>query len=243
MDFGLYECYQGLKSRSDMLDLIGNNLANLNTTGFKADQSFFHMVRQSVLGGSGDQAECVLPGSFTDFQDGSLSPTSSPLDLALEGKGFFCVKTPSGLAYTRNGSFHLDAEGYLLTGDGYRVQGVDGDILLDRAGTVQVDKLGNIQVDQVSMGILKIVDFADYSRLEKTGNSMFRPVVPEMTEQAADRFTLLQGYRENANLNPASAMTAMVGVLRQFEMLQKAMNSLVNDLDKKVIEQVGRVKP
>lgn len=246
MELSLYECCQGMKTQSQTLEAISNNMANAQTSGFKADIPFFTLVKNAIAGGAETQASTIVPDSATDFQQGLLKNSANPLDLALEGKGFFCVKTPTGLAYTRNGNFQIDGQGYLVTGEGYRVQGVETptktrDIRLDR-GNNQIDQMGNVLSDGASVGVLKIADFNDYSKLEKLGGSLFRPFGGGVKEIPAESWVVRQGFIENSNFSPTSAMVEIILVIRRFEMLNKAMNVVMNEVEKKSIDQVGRSK-
>lgn len=238
MDVTFYQCYQGLKTQNHNLEVASNNLSNINTVGFKAEQPFFSLVRSAAAEPTSPATGHIVPNSFTSFAQGSFAQSSNPLDLALDGKGFFCVKTPTGLAYTRNGNFKLGPDGYLVTQDGYRVQGIRGDIRLD-SGDVQVDRMGNIQVSGASSAVLKIVDFADYNQLEKVGETLFRPSALPAKEVPANSWALHQGAIESSNVNATDVMVNLVALIRRFEMIQKAMN-MVSSIDSRVIEQVGR---
>ena len=242
MNVSLYDCYQGLKAQMDRLEVVSNNLANLDTPGFKADKSFISLFQQAVKGSGADTHNYLMASSYTDFETGVLTQTENPLDLAVEGKGFFTVKTPTGLAYTRNGSFRLSSEGYLVTQDGNRVQGTSGDIQIPSQGDVTIDQMGNISAGGVPVGTLKIVDFTDYSGLEKTGASLFRIANPTTKETPPTEFTIRQGYRENSNVKATETMVDVITILRRFEMLQKALQSMRNDIDRKVVDQVGTVR-
>src|ERR1700692_2082145 len=112
----------GLRSRMEALDILSNNLANSNTGGFKGDREFYSLYKgeQSIpVNGQQTTALPVIHKAWTDFQQGVLTPTDNPLDVALSGKGFFTVEGPSGPLYTRNGSFKLSTTGVLTNMDGY----------------------------------------------------------------------------------------------------------------------------
>ena len=111
----------------EALDILSNNLANANTGGYKVDREFYSLYQgEQTTAADGQQATTlpVIQKAWTDFQQGLLTPTGNPLDLALEGKGFFTVEGPSGPLYTRNGAFKLSTTGVLTTMDGYPVRGV-----------------------------------------------------------------------------------------------------------------------
>ncbi len=239
MDVSLYECFQGLRVQQQSLEVLSNNLSNMNTAGFKAETPFFKLLQNTLAGKS---ASYIESSAKTNFDQGVLEITENSLDLAIEGKGFFCVKTPTGLAYTRDGAFQLDKQGYLVNQNGFRVQGVGGDIQMEQ-GQVEVDRMGNITSSKVSVGVLKVVDFSDYSGVEKVGDNLFRPMDGKTKVVDGANWEIRQGFQEGSNVSPASSMVEMISILRRFEMLQKAMSNLMNEVDRRAVEQVGRAKP
>ena len=239
MDVSLYECYQGMRVQQQSLEVLGNNLSNMNTAGFKAETPFFKLLQNTLAGKS---ASYIESSARTNYDQGVLEITENPLDLAIEGKGFFCVKTPTGLAYTRDGTFKLDKQGYLVNQSGFRVQGAGGDIQMEQ-GQVEVDRMGNVTSSKVSVGVLKIVDFSDYSGVEKVGDNLFRPMDGKTKVVDGTNWEIRQGFKEVSNVSPASSMVEMISILRRFEMLQKAMSNLMNEVDRRSIDQVGRARP
>ena len=129
MDSGLYSSYSGVKALAEMLEVLSNNLANVNTTGFKSDETFFrvynHALSESTMQPL-DKAindSSVIQGTTVNFQPGPSTTTGRDLDVALEGQGFFAVETPNGVRYTRNGNFNVNAQGRLVTSEGFAVIG------------------------------------------------------------------------------------------------------------------------
>lgn len=241
MSVEFYLCYQGMKTQAEQLDVLGHNLANLNTAGFKAAGTFNELLRGAV-GPFGGPAGYIVGEGFTAHGQGALTASDNPLDLALEGPGFFVVQTPTGQAYTRNGGFTLDPDGFLVTREGYRVQGVAGDIRLEGDGRVDIDHLGNVSVAGFAAATLRLVDFPDYRALEKLGNSCFRPTGGVEPTRAGPNCTLRQGAIERSNVEPAAAMVELVTINRRFGMLQRAMMTLRNDIDKRLIDRVGSAR-
>lgn len=245
MNSGLYTAYTGMKARSDMLEVIANNLANASTTAYKSDESFLRVFNRAVNEspqGPLDQSindSAVVQGCAVNFTTGTLKVTQNDLDVALEGQGFLAVQTPGGVKYTRNGNLHLNGKGQLITMDGYPVLGQKKEITLP-PGKISFSKEGDIQVDGIRIDRLKVVTFKDLRQLEKMGSSLFGPSNPEVKEEAATGCVVRQGMLEQSNVNPVLQMSLMLNILRQFESMQKAMNLVMNTLNDRSINQVGR---
>ncbi|MGH9645906.1 MAG: flagellar basal-body rod protein FlgF [Bryobacteraceae bacterium] len=239
----------GLRSRMEALDILSNNLANANTGGYKGDREFYSLYQgEQTTPAEGQQATTlpVIQKAWTDFQQGMLTPTDNPLDLALQGKGFFTVDGPSGPLYTRNGSFKLSATGVLTTLDGYQVRGVSPPnqppkkIQTVSQGPIQITADGTVQQDGQPLGQIQVVDFASSSVLDKVGNSYYRVLDPKAKPAAAKDVTVNQGKVENSNVAPAESAVRLVDLMRQYEMLQKAV-SVSAEMNKEAIDQVARV--
>jgi flagellar basal body rod protein FlgG len=228
----------------EALDLVANNLANSATSGFKLDREFYSLFSagdgSSIAGDSGTKLP-VIQKQWTDFTQGALQPTGSPLDLALSGKGFFVVNGPSGPLYTRGGTFQLSSAGSLTTADGYPVQITGGQILqTTSAAPLEIAPDGSVTQDGEALGQLNVVDFQDRSILQKVGNSYFGVTDEKVKTVAAADATVAQGKVESSNVAAPESAVRLVGLMRQFEMLQKAI-SITTDMDKKALEEVARV--
>ena len=234
----------GLRARMESLDMLANNLANAGTTGYKNDVEFYTLFtsESADAGALGvPSTEPMVDRHWTDFSQGLLQPTHNSLDLALSGKGFFTVTGPSSPLYTRNGNFQVSAQGDLVTAEGYPLTEVAGGKLqLDPALPVQVAEDGTVQQGGQAVGQLTIVEFADRTPLLKQGNNYFRNVNPEVKPQAAPDTTVRQGTLEGSNVKAPESAIHLIGIMRQFEMLQKAIN-LAGDMNKQAIEQVAHV--
>jgi flagellar basal-body rod protein FlgF len=239
----------GLRSRMEALDILSNNLANSNTGGYKGDREFYSLYQgEQTVAANGQQATTlpVIQKAWTDFQQGLLTPTDNPLDLALSGKGFFAVDGPSGSLYTRNGSFKLSTTGVLTTMDGYPVRGVAPPnqpakkIQTVSQGPIQITADGTVQQDGQALGQIQVVDFANRNVLDKMGNSYFRVTDPKVKATPAKDVTVNQGKVENSNVAPAESAVRLVDLMRQYEMLQKAV-SVSAEMNKQAIDQVARV--
>jgi flagellar basal-body rod protein FlgF len=234
----------GLESRMQALDLVANNLANSTTGGFKLDREFYSLFTAADSEGSGENPATRLPlieKQWTDFSQGVLTPTGSALDLALSGKGFFAVNGPSGPLYTRNGSFQLSPTGQLTTSDGYTVRDSGGQPIQTQSQVpIEVKADGSVTQSGKSIGQLAVVDFPDSSVLQKRGTSYFSVGDPKVQPVPVTETSVQQGKVENSNVAPAESAVRLVGLMRQFEMLQKAI-SITTDMNKQTLTEVARV--
>lgn len=223
--------------------MLANNLANSTTGGYKLDREFYSLFGADD-DSDGEVSTTKLPvvqKQWTDFSQGTLQPTGNSLDLALSGKGFFMVNGPSGPLYTRNGSFQLTPDGVLTTSEGYTVRGVDGNVIQTQSqNPLQIVPDGTILQDGDTIGQLNVVDFQDRWALEKRGNSYYTNTSPTLKPVAAPDAVVEQGKIENSNVAPAESAVRLVGIMRQFEMLQKAI-SVTSDMNKKALDDVSRV--
>ena len=167
----------GMRSRLESLDMLANNLANTSAPGFKADREFYNLyVSDDAAGGNGQTAVTapVIEKRWTDFSQGSLTPTSNPLDLAITGQGFFAVTSPTGTLFTRDGSFRLSPQGQLQTQEGYAVRDPLGNpIVLDPAKSTDISTDGTLLQDGVEVGKVNLVDFSNPQSLTKQGQNYF----------------------------------------------------------------------
>jgi flagellar basal body rod protein FlgG len=230
----------GLRSRMESLDLLANNLANASTNGYKLDREFYGLYSsEEVAPGSATPVLPTIERHWTDFSQGTLLPTGNSLDLSLSGKGFFSVDGPAGALYTRNGRLHLSTQGRLITAEGYPVRTVNTrPLIADPAVPIEITADGSVLQAGETLGRLHIVDFPDNS-LTKQGNSYFRTVNPNITPVKSEA-EVMQGKIETSNVTVPEAAIRLVSVMRQFEILQKAM-TLAGDMGRKVVDEVARV--
>ncbi len=245
MNSGLYTAYTGLKAQSEALDVLANNLANANTTGFKEENTFISVLEES-LDQTGKAATLesainrpVQIGKSLNTAGSSFTFTNRDLDVALEGNGFLAVNAPQGVRYTRNGSLHLNAKSVLTTTDGSPVLGVTGKPITLGPGKIQINSDGEVLLENSRVDRLKIVTFDKLSTLEKEGNSLFR-VKGDQASERPSTATVKSGYLETSNVNPVSSLVRMVEIMRQFESIQKSMSLLMNDINSKAIEKLGK---
>lgn len=258
MNSGMYSALSGNVSAMKRLDIIASNLANAATTGFKQDRLAF----ESVLAGSqnppavptGQTADPVLLQErlLTDYSSGALVQTGNTLDMALQGEGFFVVRTPDGVAFTRQGSFRLSNDGTLVTANGYPVLSKAGDkpadgqpIKIDvtaqtTGGKPVVDAEGNITLNGEAVASLAIFDFPKPYQLTKTAGTLFVAGNGAVPRPAGPLTTVSQGALEQSNVNSIAEMVQMVETSRYFETCQRAVRSF-DDMASKAINELGRV--
>jgi len=234
----------GLRSRMQSLDLLANNLANTGTSGYKRDQEFYGLFSSSEAsaadGGPGTTLP-VIQRQWTDFSQGTLQVTGSASDVALAGNGFFVVNSPGGPLYTRNGNLHVLPSGELAVAGGFPLQDRSGGtIQASSAKPVEISPDGTVQQDGRTLGQIKVVNFPSTQPLRKMGNACFQNTDPKNAPVAATQVEVQQGKIESSNVPVAEAAMRLVGVMRQFEMLQKAVG-LSSEMDTKTIQEVARV--
>ncbi len=245
---GWLEALEGARLLERRLDVTTNNLANVDTPGFKKDiVTFREVLMRKILGGWRTFKE-VTPK--TDFQQGPLEFTGRPFDLAIGGEGFFKVQTPFGMAYTRAGHFHLDDQRRLVTPEGYPVLADGVPIIVDpglaKGGVITLDNErfsvtsdGTISIDGTEVARLDVVTFEDLSVLEKYGENLF-VAKKEATEIPVENPDVRQGYLEDSNVNPLEEMVNLIEIQRRFEAAQKAIKSQDETIGR-LIETYGRI--
>jgi flagellar basal-body rod protein FlgF len=232
----------GMQSRMQSLDLVANNLANSSTSGYKSDSEFYTLFASEAAGedASGASSLPMIQRQFTDFAQGLLEPTNNPLDFGLSGKGFFVVQGPSGPLYTRNGNFRLSTGGALVTSEGYPLLQQNGQpFKANAAQPIQVSRDGEISQTGNSIGRIKLAEFQNPSGLAKYGANYFSNATGQEPVDATDA-QIFQGKIEASNVSASHGAVRIVGLSRQFEMMQKAI-TLSNDMGKKAIEEVAKV--
>jgi flagellar basal-body rod protein FlgF len=232
----------GLRARMESLDLLANNVANASTGGYKADREFYSLYVAPEAADSDPLATMpVIERPWTDHSQGTLQSTGNPLDLAISGRGFFAVNGPSGPLYTRNGNFRLAADGKMITSDGYPVRGQQGAPLSIAATLpVQIASDGTVTQDGAVIGRLEVADFTSTAGLAKQGNNYFRVTDPAQSPAPSAGATVGQGQLESSNTGSADAAVRLISVMRQFEMLQRAV-SLGGEMNRRAIEEVAKV--
>ncbi|KPK90016.1 MAG: hypothetical protein AMJ94_10545 [Deltaproteobacteria bacterium SM23_61] len=228
----------GLFRQERRYELISNNLSNVQTPGFKKDVAVFHQVFSEALHPSLSILSMDSEFSQTLLEQGEIQSTGNPLDLAIEGEGFFRVKTPGGIRYTRNGNFRLTSEGVLVQSNGFPVLSRNGEITL-RGNQISVERDGVIKVDGVDRDKLALVTFADPGDLMKEGKTLFK-LEGEQEEREAVGAGVLQGALENSNVNALEEMVQMIDSLRTFEACYKIVQ-VQDEMNAKAVNEIAKV--
>jgi flagellar basal-body rod protein FlgF len=232
----------GMQARMQSLDLVANNLANSSTGGYKTDGEFYTLFTSEAAGedASGPTAVPMIQRQWTDFTQGLLEATNNPLDFGLSGKGFFVVQGPSGPLYTRNGNFRFSTTGALVTGEGYPLLQQNGQPFQAKTGQpLEVSREGEITQNGASLGRIEVADFENPAGLTKYGANYFSNTTGQDPAEATGA-QIYQGKIETSNVSASHGAVRIVGLSRQFEMMQKAI-TLSNDMNKQAIEQVAKV--
>jgi len=223
----------GIRARMESLDMLANNLANASTAGFKNDREFYSLYAAQDV-----STLPLIEREWTDQSQGDLQTTGKPLDLALHGQGFFAVSGPSGPLYTRNGNFHLSSTGVVTTQEGYPLQLSDGRPLqLNTRDRMDVAPDGSVSQGGALIGKLRLTSFQDTSRLEKQGATYFRTA--DAAAGSVSTAEVRQGSLESSNVNSAESAVRLVTIMRQFEMLQKAV-TIGGEMNRKAVEEVAK---
>lgn len=246
---GWYTGASGMNAQQYRLDAISNNLANVDTTGYKKDVAVSKSFPELLLRRMRDDGERVTPfGSFdsspiigkvglgvetnemyTVFEQGSFKETSSNTDMALGSEGFFAVMTPYGERYTRNGNFIIGKEGFLETKEGYQLLGENGPInVVDKNFKVNDDGVIYTSEDMQEIDRIKLVRFDNERYITKQGSSLYAETNVSGKAHIAEgkeRPQVLQGYVESSNVNVVKEMVQMIEVNRAYEANQKTIQS------------------
>jgi len=228
------------------LDYVSNNLANINTPGFKQNvgaiksfpQMLVHRINDTYLKVSGVEGQmdlrpligqssmgAVVDEIATDFNKGELLKTDAEFDIAIEGQGFFVVETPFGERMTRAGNFTINANKELVTKLGYRVMGENGPIVLDGKG-FNVDDQGVVYIGENGdeyLDKLKIVTVDDYKTIKKIGHDLFTVPKEHPQAYAAEDIQVRQGFLEQSNVNSITMLRSMIDVMRMYEANSKVL--------------------
>ena len=241
---GIYTLVSYGKSLERQMEATANNLANVETVGYKQDQPIFRSVFAQTMGVPSESDEEVFAhhehlapytgvGTFfvaiadmgKNFTQGRIVRTGQDLDFALgTQEGFFSVSTPQGERFTRAGNFHLTPDRKLVTAEGFTVNGKEGPITVD-GNRFEVSDDGSMAVDGKPIGGLKIVTFPFPDRLQKLGSSLMAPMGPENTSRILEEVKILQGFVETSNVQAVEELVRMIQANRAYTAMQKALTS------------------
>lgn len=244
MSSGYYAAFSGLLARSEALDSAASNLSNSGTKGFRAEREFF---RSAVMGPDALNSQLnrtvndfgVLGGNQLDLGQGPLVPTGNPLDVAIEGQGFFAIRTKSGIRYTRDGQFRTTADGSLVTVQGEPVLNLVNQPIRIPSGDITISSEGLISVGGAVVSNLGVFTFPAANSLAPEGTNRYVPVDGAAAKPSAS--SIRQGSLEGANQDVIQGTLQLILVQRQAEMMQKALTIFNNDFDKTASEELPKV--
>jgi flagellar basal-body rod protein FlgF len=244
MESGYYAACTALVARTQALDTIANNLANVSTAGFRAERNVFSSVLATAgnpPGSSLNQAinrYGVLSGTAIDQSQGAMQKTGNELDLGIEGPGYFVVQTADGPMYTRNGAFQVSSKGQLVTASGDAVMGDQGVITMS-PGPVSISPDGTISSNGAVAGKIRVVQFSPDTQLTSMGNTYYS--APPNTAAPATDSAVRQGMLESSNVNPVEGMVELVNAQRTAEMMQRALSIYSTEIDKTAAQDLPKV--
>lgn len=242
----LYIAGTGMITGRSKMDVITNNIANMDTVGYKKDQMISRSFSDLLLDRINDpniinQRAEVGPLNtgthideiVTDFSQGPMESTEEDADLAIQGDGYFSVLTPQGIRYTRSGNFAVDTNGDLVTQEGYYVMGQDGGRLHIGTDEFAVSSTGTITAENKTVGTIRLVAFKDQTVLRKTGENLYTTYNNAQPAQAATA-SIKQGYLETSNVDMATEMVDMLATNRAYESSQRIVKMVDESLGKTV---------
>jgi flagellar basal-body rod protein FlgF len=253
MSDGIYSALSGAIAQERNLTVVANNVANVNTTGYKGDKTIFAEALNKAKTNSPLPAQTSLKYAMVDRLSmdntaGSLKQTGRPLDVALQGDAYFTLETTGGDRYTRAGSFVLDRDGVMRTTDGFAVV---KEVPVDQAKTmsrkmiipqdtreIQINPDGTVNADGVQVGKMQLAHFDNQDQLTRDGLTRFAAKDGVTPKSAAPTVTTEQGYLEAANVNAIAGMNELIIVNRSFEALQKVIDTF-HDLDDRTARDVA----
>ena len=219
---GLYKIEAAMGPKMVRMEVLANNLANLDTVGFKRDRAFSEELTDAEAKQVATQGGQPGIKQAIDFSEGPMIQTNNQFDVAIQGRGFLVADTPNGKRYTRNGNLQLTLDGTIVTSDGYPVEGSSGHLQIPdfqrlQQGAVSIGSTGEIVIGKQSIGSLRVVDFDDYGKLTKDHGSLFEagPSV-NIVDGPGKNTTVRQGFVEGSNVEGIEEMVSMIELSRSF---------------------------
>jgi flagellar basal-body rod protein FlgF len=225
------------------MDVTANNLANMTTAGFKAERLVMRELSEQPAASSDLPTDIAFVDAWMlqrDFSTGPLEQTGNPLDMAIEGEGFFVIETEDGEAYTRDGRFALDDQGRVVTRSGKVVLGDGGPITVDpEAGPISISREGTLSQAEAQIGTFRTVAFDTPAALEKIGDNLWRAT--DETPRAPENSRIAAGFVEGSNVNAVAELTQMIEISRAYQ----AVSRMISDSDElraSSIEKLSQVR-
>ena len=213
---GLTQAARALHYWERRQEIVANNLANSETSGFKAERVFARLL---------GEAAGPVADTATDLRSGTLRATGNPLDLALEGEGFFVVNTEQGERLTRGGAFRLDEQGQIVDANGNALLGDGGPLTTTSSGSIVIDSAGKVTVDGSEVGTIRVVNIPDGADLQHLGGNLFSTDA-QLEPMEADPRLVRQGHVEESNVNTVGSLVDMISIQRSYAAVQRAVTTL-----------------
>jgi flagellar basal-body rod protein FlgF len=245
MDSGYYAAMTGLVARTQALDTAAANLANVQTAGYRSEREYFRSVlvgpdaEDSQLGQAVNRYG-LLGGDRISTAQGPMQQTGNPLDLAIEGSGFFAIQTSNGIRYTRDGSFHRSPNGSLVTAGNESVLSSTGQAISIPPGEVTVGASGVISISEGTVATVGVFRFPDDAELRPEGGNRYAAPDGLKSAQSGDA-VIHQGALEGANQDVVQGTLDLIMMQRQAEMMQKALTVFHTEFNKTATEDLPRV--
>ncbi|RJP65555.1 MAG: flagellar hook basal-body protein [Ignavibacteriales bacterium] len=226
---------QKMQTQQKDMEIIANNLANINSTGYKREEPFTEFLKREEFSGF---------KQITDFREGALITTGNPYDFSLSGTGFFVIQTDEGNELTRNGKFKLSEEGYLVNDKGNKVLGQKGpislsELLFDPSKSIRVSTNGEIKVGDKILDKILIGKIESQENLLRNNDQSFIYEKGDFGHAKENEYEISQGYIEESNVNPIIEMMAMIELNRSFESSQKLMQNFDQHLGR--VNEIGKI--
>ncbi len=244
MDSGYYAAYAGYMARTQALDAAADNLANAQTVGYRAERENFRSALLDPLNGNSQLGTTVnnygvVHGDQLDMSQGALTATGNPLDLAIQGEGFFATQTPSGVRYTRNGGFHRSNTGVLVNGSGDPVLSTQNKPIVIPPGEVAVGDDGVLSVDGGAVAVVGVFQFPKGTQLTPEGTNRYR--APDKVKTTLASAQIHSHALEESNQDTITGSMKLILMQRQAETMQKALTIFHMDFNKTAAEELPRV--
>ncbi|MFZ5975303.1 MAG: flagellar basal-body rod protein FlgF [Bacillota bacterium] len=248
---GLYIAGTGMLTQMSRMNVLTNNIANAQTTGFKADQMLTRSFKDMMIERINDPAVVNTTNEvgplntgihideiYTAFEQGAIEQTGLGTDLAIEGDAFFTVQTPDGIRYTRAGNFTVNKQGYLVTSEGNQVLGKNGPVHVG-TGAFSVDATGVVEAGGKRIDQLRMAAFADNSGLRKAGSNLFTNYTNQ-PELEATGYSVVQNSLENSNVEVVDEIVRMMTVQRAYETNQKVIQ-ITDETFARAVNDIGQI--
>ncbi len=260
---GLYSSTSGMLAQMKNMDTISNNLANVNTSGFKKNISVFRSFYDSSINATAGEltsmgttlqnrdtnSMAIVETSVVDYSAGAVKETGNPLDIAFIGDGFFELQGADGETfYSRAGRFELNQDGEIVNPAGYKLMGEIGPMIIgDGSGAIggkgiNIDETGLVTVGDEEVDRVSVIRFVDNNRLQKIGGNLLTNADDANISSEPFEGRLYAGHIEVSNVNPVLEMTEMITTTRAFEAYQKVIRAIMDDTTEKSINMIGRVR-